>query len=296
MSHVLVLISNPARPALDQPLVDDLLEALPPAGPGRWLADSVAWEVALKDGKIDKNSILAAARTQLGDCPVDIALVPSANRRKKLLVADMDSTMIEQECIDEVADTLGVREKVAAITERAMRGDTGFEDALRARVSLLKGVTNQTIRDIIETRLTLTSGGKTLVATMAANSAFCALVSGGFTLFTAAIAEKLGFHENRANRLEFENDRLTGRVTEPILGSAAKKDALNELAGNLGGPDNALAVGDGANDLEMIRAAGLGVAFRAKPVVAREAAASISHGDLTALLYLQGYEVDEFIV
>ena len=204
--------------------------------------------------------------------------------------------MIEQECIDELAARLGLRAEVSAITERAMRGEIAFEPALRARVALLKGLPVGVVDELLESRITLSPGGCILLGTLRKNDAYCCLVSGGFTLFTSAIAQRLGFDEHRANRLVVSDGRLTGQVEEPILGFDAKREALRELRARFGlAPDEVLAVGDGANDLGMLGEAGLGVAYRAKPAVAAAAHARIDHGDLSALLYLQGYRRDEFV-
>lgn len=227
--------------------------------------------------------------------PLDIVVQEAGARKKKILIADMDSTMIDQECIDELADEIGVKDHVAAITARSMNGEIAFEPALRERVALLKGIDASVIDCIIAERLTLASGGATLVATMRADGAWTALVSGGFDVFTSRIAAKLRFHENRANRLIEADGRLTGEVAEPILGRAAKAEALLQISAALGlTAEDAIAVGDGANDLDMIRLAGTGVALHAKPAVAAEAKVRIDHGDLTALLYLQGYRQSEF--
>jgi phosphoserine phosphatase len=217
------------------------------------------------------------------------------DRRKRLIVADMESTIIEQEMIDELAEYVGLRDKISAITARAMRGELEFESALRERVAMLAGLDARVLDEVSEKRLTLTPGAETLVRTMKANGAYCALVSGGFSVFTDRVARRLGFDEHQANVLEIENGTLTGRVKEPVLGRTAKRDALLRIASERGIPiEETLAVGDGANDLDMIAAAGLGVAFRAKPAVQAAARAMpngvvITHGDLTALLYLQGY-------
>ncbi len=266
----------------------------------RWLGAGEAWEALLaRPEDAPHGPLLDRVRSAIGDDrPIDVNLVTGelATRRKKLLVADMDSTIIGQECIDEMGAVLGIKARIAAITERAMRGELDFEGALRERMALLKGLTEADLQDIFETRITLNPGARTLIRTMRADGAFTALVSGGFTFFTTRVAKAAGFDLNRANVLEVENGRLTGRVAEPILGREAKLAALHELAQSRSlDPILSLAVGDGANDLAMIAAAGLGVAFRAKPVVAAEADAAITHGDLTALLYLQGYRRDEFI-
>src|SRR4051812_31794689 len=207
----------------------------------------------------------------------------------------MDSTMIAQECIDELADYVGLRSEVAAITERAMRGEIAFEPALRERVALLRDLPVRAVDEILAERITLMPGGRTLVATMRANGAYTCLVSGGFTLFTGPVSARIGFDEHRANRLSVEKDRLAGRVEEPILGREAKLATLVELRERLGlAREDTLAVGDGANDLAMLGEAGLGVADHAKPAVAATAHARIDHGDLTALLYIQGYAASEF--
>jgi phosphoserine phosphatase len=212
-----------------------------------------------------------------------------------MLIADMDSTMIDQECIDELADALGIKAEVAAITARAMNGEIAFEPALRERVLLLRDLPVATIGEVIEKRITLAAGGRELVQTMKKNGAATALVSGGFTAFAERIAAMLGFDEVLANRLLEEGGRLTGAVAEPILGRRAKAEALVSIAARHGlSPADALAVGDGANDLDMIRLAGSGVALHAKPIVAAEAPMRVDHGDLTALLYIQGYRRSEF--
>jgi phosphoserine phosphatase len=227
---------------------------------------------------------------------VDINVLPVASRRKHLLIADMDSTIIQQECIDEMADVFGLKPRIAAITERAMRGELDFEAALTERLGLLKGLDDAALERVYAERIILMPGATTLLATMKAHGAFTALVSGGFTFFTSRVAKAVGFDVNRANLLGFAEGRLTGHVIGPILGKAAKLTALREFAALRGLPlSDTLAVGDGANDLDMVKAAGLGVAFRAKPVVAAEARAAIAHGDLTALLYLQGYAKAEFV-
>jgi phosphoserine phosphatase len=227
----------------------------------------------------------------------DVVVQQAAGRRKRLLLADMDSTMIGQECIDELADFIGQKARVAAITERAMRGEIEFAPALRERVAVLKGLPAAVVDEVIATRITLTPGGPALVRTMRRHGAHACLVSGGFTVFTGKIAALIGFDENRGNRLIIGDDgRFAGAVAEPILGRDAKLATLVELRDSLGiGRDGTLVVGDGANDLAMIGDAGLGVAFHAKPVVAQSAAARIDHGDLTALLFAQGYRRDEFV-
>ena len=227
--------------------------------------------------------------------PLDVCVQPWEGRRKRLLVADMDSTIIGCECLDEIADFAGVKDQVAAITERAMCGELEFEAALRERVAMIKGVAVADLERCFEERVRLNPGARTMVRTMAANGARCVLVSGGFTFFAARVAELAGFHAARANWLKVEGDQLTGEVGEPILGREAKLQALNEESAALGGPEACLAIGDGANDLAMIEAAGLGVAYRAKPLVAERAAARVDRGDLTTVLHFQGYHEDEFV-
>ena len=226
---------------------------------------------------------------------VDVCVQPVAGRRKRLLIADMDSTIITGECLDELADFAGVKDAVSAITERAMAGELAFEGALRERVAMLKGLGLEALQRCYDERVKLNPGAETLVRTMAAHGARCALVSGGFTFFTSRVAMAAGFHDNRANTLIEDGGVLAGRVSEPILGREAKLAALQEEVAALGlTAHDALAVGDGANDLAMIEAAGLGVAYRAKPVVAAQADARVDHADLTALLYFQGYRREDF--
>ncbi|OCP01689.1 MULTISPECIES: phosphoserine phosphatase SerB [unclassified Ensifer] len=294
MALVATLIANPSNPVLTPALAEAAVEAVKASGL-YWLADGVACDIALIDGT-DPDAAEALLRGQIGNAPIDIAVQDAESRRKKLLIADMDSTMIGQECIDELAAEVGLKDKVAAITARAMNGEIAFEPALIERVALLKGLPLGVVDEVIAKRITLTPGGRQLIATMKSKGHYTALVSGGFTVFTGPIAEMLGFDENRANTLIAEDGILTGEVASPILGKQAKVDALLDIAGRLGiSTDEALAVGDGANDLGMIQLAGTGVALHAKPVVAEQAKVRIDHGDLTALLYLQGYRKTDFI-
>lgn len=294
MPLVATLISHPARPSVSEPLAALASQAVAAAA-ADWLADDVACDLALPAG-LDATEALATLREAVASEPVDVVVQQREGRAKKILIADMDSTMIDQECIDELADEIGVKEHVAAITARSMNGEIAFEPALRERVALLKGLDAEVIDRIISGRLTLASGGRELVATMRKHGAWTALVSGGFDVFTSRIGDMLGFHENRANHLIVEDGGLlAGTVAEPILGRAAKAQALLEISARLGlTPADAIAVGDGANDLDMIRLAGTGVALHAKPAVAAEAGFRIDHGDLTALLYIQGYRRSEF--
>jgi phosphoserine phosphatase len=295
MTHVATLISNPARPALDDATVAVAVGVLATAQAPRVLDPGIAVDIPFTPGGADDKAIAERLRTALGQAALDVVVQPQAARRKRLFVADMDSTMIGQECIDELADLVGLKQHVAAITERAMRGEIEFEPALRERVAVLKGLPASVVEEVIAKRITLTPGGRELVNTMRQNGAYTCLVSGGFTLFTGPISRTIGFNEDRGNTLIVEDGKLSGRVAEPILGREAKLATLIELREHLGlSPQDTLAAGDGANDLAMIEVAGLGVAYHAKPKVAAAAHARIDHGDLTALLYCQGYARSEF--
>jgi phosphoserine phosphatase len=297
MTHVATLVCDPAFPVLTRDVLRRASEALRQPGPLNWLDPCVAADIAFDPGPAaGARAVADRVRSALDNAAVDIIVQRAQGRRKKLLLADMDSTMIGQECVDELAAEIGKRAHVAAITERAMRGEIAFEPALRERVALLKGLDRATILDVIANRITLTPGGRVLVQTMRANGARTVLVSGGFSVFTSVIAERIGFHEHRANDLLFgEDGRLSGLVAEPVLGKDAKLAALEQLRDKRGlSAEETLAVGDGANDLAMLEAAGLGVAFHAKPKIAAAAQARIDHGDLTALLYAQGYRREDF--
>jgi len=296
MTHVATLISDPAHPALDDAAIALAAGVLATAQDVRVLDPGIAVDIPFTPGGADDKVAAERLRTALKDRQIDVVTQPLAGRRKRLFVADMDSTMIEQECIDELADYVGLKAHVAAITERAMRGEIAFEPALRERVALLKDLPVAVVEEVIAKRITLTPGGRTLLATLRANGAHTCLVSGGFTLFTSRIAAMIGFNEDRGNMLIVENGKLAGRVAEPVLGREAKRATLIELRERFGlSPRDTLAAGDGANDLAMIEAAGLGVAYHAKPKVAEAAHARIDHGDLTALLYLQGYARADFV-
>ncbi len=288
---VLCLIANPDKPVLTPQMVTSVQAAT--GGEINWLKHTIACEIIAPKS----TQSVALAQNILGSAPVDVVLVPKSNRRKKLLLADMDSTMIEQECIDELADMLGLKSQVAAITKRTMRGELDFSQALETRVALLAGLSRTNIEQVRRERITLAPGGRVLVQTMKAYGAYSALVSGGFTLFADYFAKRIGFDEAVANSLEFdENGNLTGSVTPPIVDSKTKVTHLNKLMGKLDlSASDTLAVGDGANDLEMLKAAGMGVALHAKPAIAAAAPFRIEHGDLSALLYLQGYSEEEFV-
>lgn len=294
MAFVATLVANPSNPVLTPAIAEKAADAVKASGL-YWLADGIACDIALRDDS-DIHAARDAILAVIAGAPIDLAVQEAETRRKKLLIADMDSTMIGQECIDELAAEVGLKDKVAAITARAMNGEIAFEPALRERVALLKGLPVSVIGEVIEKRITLTPGGRELIATMKAKGYYTALVSGGFTVFTSRIAETLGFDENRANILLDADGRLTGEVAEPILGKQAKVDALVDISARLGiSPEEAMAVGDGANDLGMLHLSGAGVALHAKPAVAAEAKIRIDHGDLTALLYLQGYRKSDFM-
>jgi phosphoserine phosphatase len=292
MTHIATLVSPSA--ALDESAVRAVQEILRTDAAPRWLDPGTAVDIAFEPS--DTTPDAAAIRSALAP-PTDIVMQPRDVRRKRLLLADMDSTMIGQECIDELAAYVGKKAHIAEITERAMRGEIAFAPALIERVALLKGLPASIVDDVIAKHITLTPGGRTLIATMRAHGAHTCLVSGGFTLFTRRIAAMIGFDEARANTLLIDGDgRLTGEVAEPILGREAKLETLVELRERFAlAPADTLVVGDGANDLAMIMDAGLGIAYHAKPAVAAAAAARIDHCDLTALLYAQSYRRDEFV-
>lgn len=291
MTKILSLIADPAAPVIDDGVIARIREWFPKAEI-RALSKGVAYDIELEDA--DGDTFLGAQHASQGR-PIDINLVDAEHRRKRLLIADMDSTIIQQECIDELAEFAGKRAEISAITERAMRGELDFEAALTERVAMLKGLPVSVLQAAFDERIALTPGAKTLVKTMNAAGAVTALVSGGFTFFTERVGAACGFKTTQANELLAEDGALTGAVAKPILGRAAKQNALLRLAGEhkIDLADT-LAVGDGANDLSMLERAGLGVAFHAKPAVADAAHARINHGDLTALLYLQGIPQADF--
>jgi phosphoserine phosphatase len=287
MSHVLTLIAASGSEDLLLGAVAEVQASLEEGTPPFWLAPGEACDVTFRpSGEAALSDARQLVRRVIASLPVDAVIQPVESRRKRLLVADMDSTIIGQECLDEIAGFAGIGPQVAAITERAMRGELDFEAALRERIGLLKGFPLDRLQQVLEEKITLAAGARTLTATMRANGARCVLVSGGFTFFTGAVAMMAGFDAHYGNSF----------LVEPILGKDAKVAALRSEAAGLGiGPSEAIAVGDGANDLDMLKAAGLGVAFHAKPFVSREAAVSIDHGDLTSLLFLQGYRQTELV-
>jgi phosphoserine phosphatase len=282
MDTVTVLIAAPRSGAISPALVARL------GAEPRWLAAAEAAEFSGLD--------VTAARAAVSGLPIDVNAVPLANRRKKLLLADMDSTMIHQECIDELGVVAGVGDRIKDITIRSMRGEIDFEGALKERVALLAGLDEAVIGQLLRERISFMEGGPELLATLKRHGAYSALVSGGFTAFTSHVAAHLGFHESHANRLLIENGKLTGKVALPILGKQAKVEALERISAARGlSHDDIVAVGDGANDIPMLLAAGMGVALHAKPAVQEQARYVINHGDLTALLYLQGFTQTEFV-
>ena len=286
MASVLVLIAAHGSGAITSRIAQTARKM---GGTLNWLAEGEACELDIFERVFEFGEVLRGL-------PIDVNLVETSNRRKKLLIADMDSTMIHQECIDELGVMAGVGEHIKDITARAMRGELDFEGALKERVRLLKGLDESVIDKLLRERITFMEGGKTLLATMKANGAYAALVSGGFTVFTSHVATALGFDENRANTLLIKNGRLTGEVAMPILGKEAKVESLKRICiAREISQDEVIAVGDGANDIPMLLEAGMGVALHAKPKVQEAAPIVINHGNLTALLYLQGYKKSEFI-
>lgn len=297
MENVLTLIADPAAAPLDNSMVAVACEALQyagaRAGTDDWLADGLACDIPFED--LPPKPADSAVREALDGIAVDMVAQPAAGRRKKLLVADMESTIIDNEMLDELAAELGLGEPVAAITARAMKGEIDFADALAERVGMLAGMDAEALDRMCD-RIRVNPGARALVATMRANGAFCALVSGGFSVYSGYVADLLGFDSHQANHLEIVDGKLTGRVIKPIVDRHAKQARLLALVQEHGiPPRETLAVGDGANDLAMVMAAGLGVAYRGKPILAAAADMRVDHGDLTALLYAQGYRRDEIV-
>lgn len=297
MNHVLTLIAGTTSQPLDDGCIEEVRAVLPAPGAATWLSADEACDIPFRlDASAANKQIMNDVRKVLHGAPIDIVGQHVSNRRKRLLVADMDSTLIGQECIDEIADHVGLKPKISDITERAMRGELEFEPALRERVALLKGVKEESLQTIFDDQITLNPGARALARTMSENGACTVIVSGGFTFFTGRVAQAAGFDANQANDLEVAARKLTGQVIEPILGQQAKLDAMRRYREKLKlANDETLAVGDGANDLAMIMDAGLGVAYHAKPIVAAKAHARIDYCDLTALLFAQGYTRDEFV-
>jgi phosphoserine phosphatase len=296
MRQVLSLIAADAK-ALGARDLDAARRALDSASADSdapdWLSQGEACDISFEG---DAGHARDVARAALAGRPIDVNVLPAESRRKRLLIADMDSTMIRQECIDELAAEVGLRAEVAAVTERTMRGELDFAPALRERVALLKGLRADVVERVLAERIEITPGALVAIATMRAFGAHTALVSGGFSSFVEPVGKKIGFHETRANILLSEADAYTGFVAEPILGAEAKVEALLELSTRLGlSAQETLAVGDGANDSGMIQRAGLGVGFHAKPGLRKVADATIDHADMRGLLYLQGFRREEFV-
>ncbi len=296
MLYAATLVAPPEAVFLPESVLASALAPLGARLVGRTMLGPLAMDLAVEAGDGALPALRQAAWNTLQHFPLDVCVQPWEGRRKRLLISDMDSTIVAVECIDELADFMGIKPEIAAITERGMRGEIDFEAGLRERVAMLKGLPLADVERCIRERVTLNPGAETLVRTMAADGAECLLVSGGFTLFVERVAADVGFHRSLSNVLEIEEERLTGRVVGPVFGSSQKLATLQEAAAALGlDISQSLAVGDGANDLGMIEAAGLGVAYRAKPVVAERADARIDHTDLSTLLYFQGYRLEEFV-
>lgn len=295
MTYILTLIadqrSNADLDGIARLLCNELGPALVAPQP-LWLSPGEACDLAI--GDVPVAAMEAAVQQAIDGAAIDFAILPEAGRRKKMLIADMDSTIIEQECLDEIAEMAGIGAEIAAITERAMRGELEFETALKERIALLEGFPVAKLQTVLDERIRLTRGARVLTHTMARHGGRSVLVSGGFTFFTGAVAGRAGFDAHFGNEFVVEDGRIMG-VREPILGRSAKLETMQAEAARLGLPlSGVIAVGDGANDLAMLKAAGLGVAFHAKPLVAAEAAARVNYNDLTALLFLQGYSRADF--
>ena len=297
MHHVLTLFGHPDRPSLDDARADGVAESLERLGAKvnrlDWLDRGIACDLGFRD--LHPDAAVAAARQALDGSEIDVAAQPDEDRRKKLLIADMDSTIVTSETLDELAREAGLFDKIAPITARAMRGELKFEEALRERLALMSGMPKSFLERAWE-KVRYSDGAAVAVATMREHGTYAVLVSGGFTFFTERVAAALGFDEHRANRLVFDGESFAGRAEEPILGREAKVEALYQLCTQRGlALNEAACVGDGANDLGMIQAAGCGVAYRAKPILAESAKFQINHGDLTGLLYIQGYRREQFV-
>jgi phosphoserine phosphatase len=298
MKNVVTLITNPSDNKLSEIIINKAFIALEKSKRKiidiAWLGENEACDIIF-----DGNNLLEEANIlseKLKETKVDIIVQNNNNRKKKLLITDMDSTIIEQECIDEIANELGIKQQVAQITEQAMNGKIDFSESLRKRVALLKNLDETKLTEVYNNKISLMPGAKELVSTMKENGAYCVLVSGGFTFFTSKILHRLSFDEASANILEIKNKKLTGNVTEPVLDSSSKLDVLNKTIKKLNiTSDDVIAVGDGANDIPMLKNSGIGIAFHAKPLVQEQLQYKINHTKLKSLLYIQGYKKTDFI-
>ncbi len=295
-SHVLTLIGNTRSAPLEPVHVERVSRHLGLTGRVDWLAEGEACDIFL-ESPLSAAELTGQARDALSGTALDAVCTAIGKRRKALLISDMDSTVINQECIDELGDAIGLGPRIREITAAVVNGDMSFADALRERMALMKGMRRGVLESVYEDRITLQPGARTLVQTMRHHGAYCILVSGGFSFFTRRIAGRIGFHDHQANELVFKDGKLTGEVREPILGRSAKLDTLTRLCEEKGlEPADVLALGDGANDIKMIGAAGLGVAFHGSDSLRKQANACVDHGDLTAILYIQGYRKSEFVL
>ena len=295
-SYVLTLIGNMASMPLESVHVERVYRRLATTGETDWLAEREACDLFI-DSPLSAVEVAEQARDALSGTAIDTVCTSIEGRRRKLLISDMDSTVIDQECIDELGDAIGVGSQIREIMAAVISGDISFSDALRKRLALMIGMDRRLLKSVYEERISLKAGARTLVQTMRHHGAFCILVSGGFSYFTRRIAERIGFHDHQGNELAFADGKLTGQVLEPILGRSAKLNTLRSLCDEKGlEPSDVLAVGDGANDIKMIEAAGLGVAFHGSDSLKKRANARIDHGDLTALLYIQGFRKSEFVL
>ena len=295
-SYVLTLIGNMQHAPLEPVHIERVRQCLGTIGEVDWLAENEACDLFIESTH-SAAGIAGQAREVLSGAAIDAVCTSIERRRKKLLVSDMDSTVIDQECIDELGDAIGLGSQIGEITAGVVNGDVSFSDALRERLALMKGMERDLLESVYEERISLKAGARTLVQTMRRHGAFCILVSGGFSFFTRRIAERIGFHDHQGNELAFEDGKLTGAVKEPILGRSAKLSTMTRLCDEKGLElSEVLAVGDGANDIKMIKAAGLGVAFHGSDSVKIQANACIDHGDLTALLYIQGFRKSQFVL
>ena len=294
-TYALTLIARPESAPLQPVHIKRVLQCLELSVEPQWLAPEEACDLII-DSHSSAEDITVKARDALAGCSIDIACTLNQGRRKKLLISDMDSTVINQECIDELADAIGIGPQIREITASVIQGNINFSEALRKRLLLMKGMDEKELESVYQQRITLKTGALTLVQTMRHHDAFCILVSGGFTYFTSRMAARLGFHDHQGNELIFNQGKLTGEAREPILGRSAKLDILKTLCADKGlSLADVVAVGDGANDLDMIQAAGLGVAFHDTGSLREQSDACIEHSDLTALLYIQGFRKSEFI-